>query len=97
MISLQRKKLIEQFAFYFAEKGAILEWHEVAKDRNRPQKVKRHDIQKLFKSYSTLVKLVKKDYADVLDFTQPSAVDDAAEVMSTPDPLAKLRASSVEK
>ena len=97
MIKLQREKLLKQFAFYFAEKGYIPEWSEVAKDLNRPQKVKRHTIQKLFKSYSTLVTMVKKDYGDILKGTMPSAVDDAAEVMSKKDPLASLRASTTEK
>ena len=50
-----------------------------------------------------MLELFKKHHPEYWDLAQPkneelpSAVDDAAEVMSTPDPLATLRASTTEK
>ena len=97
MSSPQRKRLIKEFAYYFAEKGYIPSMQEVFEDKNRPQRVRLSDFKRIFSSWDMMIRGVKTDYKDLIQFTKPSAVDDAADVMSTPDPLATLRASTTEK
>ena len=95
----QRRKLLLNMGMYFAEIGKVCTPREFNNDRSglRPTMVNSKVIQKYFGSWTSMVTLVKKEHADLMNFTKPSAVDDAADVMSTPDPLAQLRASTTEK
>ena len=93
----QRKLIIKEMAFHFAELGYIPTAKEYKKNKKIEGPHSWKDIIKHCYAYSKLITYIKKYYPDLVDFTKPSAVDDAAEVMSTPDPLARLRASNTEK
>ena len=88
---MRRTKLTRDFAFYFAEKGRIVPWKEMLADSERPQKVRRIYITRLYRSYDNLIKDVKKRHPEMLTFlNEPQSVP-------TKDPLRALRASTTEK
>ena len=88
---MRRAKLTRDFAFYFAEKGRIVPWREMLADSERPQRVRRIYIIRLYRSYDNLIKDVKRSHPEMLTFlNEPQSVP-------TKDPLRALRASTTEK
>jgi len=105
----QRKKLLLDLAMYFAERGEICSPREFNLDRgNRPAMIKSSTVNNYFGSWSGMVKQLKLCHSDILDSSkkkeEPVSFHDpladyfeSKNIKAEPDPLAALRASSIEK
>ena len=97
----RQKQVLQQLALYFAEHGLPLNYEKFKSDSKKP--ITDRQLVLILGSYERMLQLFEKHHPEYWDLAQPkneelpSAVDDAAEVMSTPDPLAALRASTTEK
>ena len=87
MRSGRKKKLVYNVAMYLAEKWSIPTPKEYNSDPNRPDFTNLKEIKKVVGGWDILLKMIKVDYPELWELTQPKKED----------PLAKLRASSVEK
>ena len=103
MIRRRKNNIARTLAMYFAEKGKIPTFYEYKSDGSRPRGMSPKFILSNFKTWNIFLNYLKLLEPELYAMAsgqkvdKPSAVDDAAEVMSKPDPLATLRASSVEK
>ena len=97
----RQKQVLQKLAVYFAEHGLPSSYEKFKSDSKKP--ITDRQLVLILGSYTRMLQLFKKHHPEYWDLAQPkneelpSAVDDAAEVMSTPDPLATLRASTTEK
>ena len=103
-ITRRRKNHIARtLGMYFAENGKIPSFYDYRSDFSRPKGMSTKFILTHFKDWSTLLRYLRLlepelyAMASGQNVDQPSAVEDAAEVMSKPDPLDTLRASTTEK
>jgi hypothetical protein len=96
---MHNKKLLQQLALYFAEHGLPKSYWAFKADSKKP--ISDKVMTKTIGSYDMMLRLFKREHPEYWDLAQPkdlpSAVDDAADVMSEQDPLSKLRASTTEK
>jgi|SaaInlV_120m_DNA_3_1039746.scaffolds.fasta_scaffold98953_2 hypothetical protein len=96
---MHNKKLLKKLALYFAEHGLPKSYWAFKSDSKKP--VSDREMNNHVGSYDMMLRLFRKEHPEYWDLAQPkdlpSAVDDAADVMSKQDPLAKLRASTKEK
>lgn len=91
--------VVQKLAIYFAEHGLPISYQAFKKDGKKPYTDK--TVRAKVGAYQVLLGYIKKDWPQYWQLAQPqelpSAVDDAANVMSKQDPLASLRASTTEK
>ena len=103
MVRRRKNNIARTLGMYFAEKGKIPTFYEYRSDGSRPKGMAPKFILSNFRDWNnflTYLKLLEPELYAIASgqkADQPSAVEDAAEVMSKPDPLASLRASTTEK